>query len=126
MSVIVKRLVATLSLAMALLSAAVAQSPHPPLRVATFVLPPFVMQQGGTLTGFSIELWNEIASRLQVKSSFQVTPDVSALFDTLRSGNADIAVSGLFYSTERDNEFDFSYPIIENRCKATIALTRPA
>jgi len=113
MSVIIKRLVAALSLAMVLISAAVAESPHPPLRVATFILPPFAMQQGGKLTGFSIELWNEIAARLQVKSDFQVQPDVNTLFDSLRSGNADIAVSGLFYSTERDREFDFSYPIME-------------
>jgi hypothetical protein len=27
----------------------------PPVRVVTFVLPPFVMQQGGRLTGFSID-----------------------------------------------------------------------
>lgn len=113
MSSIINRLVATVSLAMMLVSGAWAQPPGPPLRVATFILSPFVMQQGGTLTGFSIDLWNEIAARLGVKTSYQMTPDVNALLASLRSGNADIAVSGLFYSTERDREFDFSYPIMQ-------------
>ena len=30
------------------------------LRVAVAILPPFVMQQNGSLTGFSIELWSAI------------------------------------------------------------------
>lgn len=47
MSAIISRLVATVSLALILISAAWAQPPGPPLRVATFVLPLSVMQQGG-------------------------------------------------------------------------------
>jgi polar amino acid transport system substrate-binding protein len=65
------------------------------------------------LTGFSIDFWHEIDARMAVKTSYQMMPDVKALFASLRSGNADIAVSGLFYSTERDREFDFSYPIMQ-------------
>jgi ABC-type amino acid transport substrate-binding protein len=71
------------------------------------------MEQNGSLTGFSTELWNEAAARLDVKTSYQLMPDVKAFFESLRSRNADIAVSGLFYTSERDREFDFSYPIME-------------
>ncbi|CAE6762738.1 Membrane-bound lytic murein transglycosylase F [Paraburkholderia domus] len=113
MSAIISRLVAMVSLAAVLISGAWAQPLDQPVRVATFVLPPFVMQQGRALNGFSIELWNEVAVRIGVKTRYQMTSDVKTLFDSLRSGNADIAVSGLFYSTERDREFDFSYPIME-------------
>jgi polar amino acid transport system substrate-binding protein len=109
----ISRLASTVSLVMMLISGAWAQPLDPPVRVVTFVLPPFVMEQGGALTGFSIDLWNEIAARVGVKTSYQMTPDTKGLFDSLRSGNADIAVSGLFYSRERDREFDFSYPIVE-------------
>jgi polar amino acid transport system substrate-binding protein len=109
----ISRLASTVSLVMMLISGAWAQPLDPPVRVVTFVLPPFVMEQGGALTGFSIDLWNEIAARVGVKTSYQMTPDTKGLFDSLRSGNADIAVSGLFYSRERDREFDFSYPIME-------------
>lgn len=112
-SIILARLVAMLSLAALLISPAFAETLAPPLRAATLVLPPFVIEQNGVLTGFSIELWNEIAGRLGVKTTYQVMPNVNAVFDSLRSGNADIAVSSLFYTSERDREFDFSYPIME-------------
>jgi polar amino acid transport system substrate-binding protein len=39
------------------------------------VLPPVVVDQNGTLTGFSIDLWNKIAERLQIKMRYQVAPD---------------------------------------------------
>nr|WP_281278263.1 transporter substrate-binding domain-containing protein [Paraburkholderia dinghuensis] len=38
-------------------------------------------------------------------------PDVNALFQMLREGEAVVSASGLFYSAERDREFDFSYPM---------------
>jgi len=77
------------------------------------VLPPFVIQQGGQLTGFSIDLWNEITARLKLTSNYQVMTDAGVLLNALRAKNTDVIVSGIFYSTERDREFDFSYPIIE-------------
>jgi hypothetical protein len=42
-------------------SAASAQGDTVGLRVAAFIVPPFVMEQHGSLTGFSIELWDAIA-----------------------------------------------------------------
>jgi polar amino acid transport system substrate-binding protein len=44
-------------------SAASAQGKPPELRVAAFLAPPSVMEQNGTLTGFSVDLWNAIATR---------------------------------------------------------------
>ena len=57
-------------------SAASAQSEIPEIRVAVTIAPPFVMEQNGSLTGFSIDLWNAIAKRLKVKTSYQIKPDV--------------------------------------------------
>jgi polar amino acid transport system substrate-binding protein len=70
------------------------------------------MKQGDQLTGFNIDLWNEIATRLKLTTSYQVVPDVDALFASLRTKSADVIVNGIFYSTERDREFDYSYPIM--------------
>jgi len=47
------------------------------------------MEQNGTLTGFSIDLWNAIAARLKVKTSYRIAPDVSHLEEALRSKSAD-------------------------------------
>jgi polar amino acid transport system substrate-binding protein len=71
------------------------------------------MKQGDQLTGFSIDLWNEIASHLKLITSYQVAPDIDTLLVSLRTKRADVIVTGIFYSTERDREFEYSYPIME-------------
>jgi polar amino acid transport system substrate-binding protein len=83
------------------------------LRAAAIVGPPFVMEQDGSLTGFSIELWNAIAARLKLKSSCQIMPDGKALEDAMRSKRADIVVSPVMITSARDEIFDFSHPIIQ-------------
>ncbi len=113
MAVFIVRLIAAWALIIAAACPARAQDQDPPLRVATFALEPFVVEDDGALSGFGIELWNDIASRLGIETRYQLAPDVTAVFQSLRNGEADAAVSGLFYSAERDREFDFSYPIIQ-------------
>jgi polar amino acid transport system substrate-binding protein len=94
-------------------SPALTQTALTPLRVETFVAPPFVLAQDGVLTGFSIDLWEEIAARLKTKSDYQIAPEVAVAFDALRSKKADLLVSGVLITPERDKEFDFSYTILE-------------
>jgi polar amino acid transport system substrate-binding protein len=84
----------------------------PEVRVAVNILPPMVMEQNGALTGFSIDLWNAIATRLKVKTSYQMMPDGRAVEDALRSKSADLTPSATITSA-RDEDFDFSYPIFE-------------
>jgi polar amino acid transport system substrate-binding protein len=84
----------------------------PEIRVAVTIFPPMVMEQNGSLTGFSIDLWNAIATRLKVKTSYQLSPDGRAVEETLRSKNADLTPSATITSA-RDEVFDFSYPIFE-------------
>ncbi len=85
----------------------------PELRVATYVLPPFVMQKGDQLTGFSVDLLEEIAKRLKRKPSYKLAPDTKSCIELVRSGNADIGVSGIYFTTERDKIVDYTYPILE-------------
>jgi len=82
------------------------------LRVETFVVAPFVMERNGALTGFSIELWEDVAARLNLKTTYHVAVGVQAGLDALRSARADLLVSGVVITAERDREFDFSYPIL--------------
>jgi polar amino acid transport system substrate-binding protein len=83
------------------------------LRVETFVSPPFVIEQDGKPTGFSIDLWEEVAARLKTKADYEIAPEVVAGFDALRSKKADLIVSAVLITPERDKEFDFSYAILE-------------
>ena len=93
-------------------SAASAQGETPEIRVAAIIAPPITMEQNGNLTGFSVDLWNAIAARLKVKTSYQIMPDVNHLEEALRSKNVDL-ILGLFITSARDEVFDFSIPTLQ-------------
>lgn len=86
-----------------------AQNAPAELRVASYVLPPFVIKDGDQLTGFSIDLWQEIAMRLNARLSYQILPDVDTCIEAVRSNNADIGVSAFFYTKQRDMVIDYTY-----------------
>ena len=70
------------------------------------------MDQQGQLSGFSIDLWNKIAERLQVKTSYQIAPDVRALLEEVRSGKAEVGIAAISITAAREKEFDFSQPML--------------
>jgi polar amino acid transport system substrate-binding protein len=108
------RITALFALAFALLigglGAAGAQQTE--LRVATRVLPPMVIQQNDTLTGFSIDLWNAIGEKLQARTTYEVAPDVRGLLDLVRTGKVDVGISAVSITAAREAEFEFSQPML--------------
>jgi polar amino acid transport system substrate-binding protein len=107
-----------LALAMAVMTflaihaGAAAQTAPSELRVATRILPPVVVDQNGLLTGFSIDLWSKIAERMQLKMRYQISPDVGALLEQVRTAKADLGVAAISVTAAREKEFDFSHPIL--------------
>ena len=89
-----------------------AQGETPEVRAVTILAPPAVMEQNGTLTGFSVDLWNAIATRLKLKTSYQIVPDVGAQEEAMRSKSADLTLS-VFITSARDEVFDFSIPTLQ-------------
>jgi polar amino acid transport system substrate-binding protein len=106
------RWLAVLSLVLISVSPLQAQSDASALRVATRLVPPLVVQQRGALTGFSIDLWNAIAERLKIKTSYQIAADVSALLEAVRSNQADLGIAAVSITSARETDFDFSQPIL--------------
>ena len=94
------------------------------VRVAVVVVPPLVMEQNGSLTGFSIELWNAIAKRLKVETSYQIMPDGNALEEAMRSKSADLTPT-VSITSARDAAFDFSYPTFEAGLQIMVRETGP-
>jgi polar amino acid transport system substrate-binding protein len=84
------------------------------LKIATRVLPPFVTEENGQLSGFSIDLWNKIADEMKVKSEFQKTATVKDILDTVKSGKADVGVGAISVTAQREREMDFSQPIFDS------------
>ncbi len=95
------------------LGPAVAQGSEDELRVVTRVLPPLVVEQpGGKFSGFSIELWNKISEKLNLKFKYHVAANVVALLEDVRAGKADVGVAAISIVSKREAEFDFSQPIL--------------
>jgi polar amino acid transport system substrate-binding protein len=80
--------------------------------VAARILPPMVIDQKGQLSGFSIELWNKIAEKLQLKTRYEPAPDVRGLLDQIRTGKAEAGISAVSITAAREREFDFSQPML--------------
>jgi polar amino acid transport system substrate-binding protein len=113
MSTVIGRLAAALVLTAFALSPATAQGAKGELRVVTRVLPPLVLEQpDGKFSGFSIELWNKIAERLNLKFKYHAAPNVGALLEDVRAGKADMGVAAISIVSKREAEFDFSQPIL--------------
>lgn len=94
-------------------AAALAPSEISVIRVGVLVVSPFIMAQNGSLTGFSIELWDAIAKQMKVKTSYQLEPDINGLQDAMQSKTVDLTVVPVFVTSARDQIFDFSYPIMQ-------------
>ena len=87
------RVSAALGLMMLLTTAAQAQSETSELRVGLYPGAPFVMEQNGAMTGFSVDLWQAVAARLNAKTNYQIVPDVSTLERALVSRRVDLIAS---------------------------------
>ena len=97
-----------------------AQTPAPSepgsLRVVTGPIPPFVIVKDGVLTGFSIDLWNALARRLDVKFSLAELGPRSHVeqLQAVQRGDADVAVSAIAMTADRERLVDFSMPYFDS------------
>ncbi len=87
-----------------------------PLRVVTRLIPPFVMKgDDGKLQGFSVDLWNALAARLNLKTEYLApAPDVAALLAEVKTGQAEVGIAAVSITAERDRDVDFSQPMYES------------
>jgi polar amino acid transport system substrate-binding protein len=108
----VKRILLALLLC-AVPAAATAQPKEEKLRIATRLVRPFVFEQNGRLTGFSIELWQEIAQQMKVHSEVIVKPTVRDLLASVNGHEAHLGIAAISITAERELKWDFSQPMFE-------------
>jgi polar amino acid transport system substrate-binding protein len=63
------------------------------------------------LSGFSIELWENLARELDLDSSFKVYPNVKDLLTAVEEKQMDMGIAAITINSERAQRVDFSYPI---------------
>jgi polar amino acid transport system substrate-binding protein len=71
--------------------------------------PPFEYREGGELTGFDVDIVNEIASRIGLEPEWVDSP-FDTIFTDLANGQFDVVISGATITPEREQEVDFSEP----------------
>jgi polar amino acid transport system substrate-binding protein len=107
-----KRLV-TAFLLLVTAASALGQPREQKLRVGTRIVKPFVFEENRALTGFSIELWQEISRQLDAQSEFIMKPSVKELLEATRSKELDLAIAAISITAEREIDWDFSQPMFD-------------
>jgi ABC-type amino acid transport substrate-binding protein len=98
-----------------------AQGAAPPLRVATKPLEPFVYLTGDEPTGFSIDVWAEIADRLDLTSEWVEYETVGEILSAVEEGAADVAIAGISMTRERETRIDFTHPYFDAGLQIMVA-----
>lgn len=99
------------------------------LRVATKPLDPFVIRDGQQVSGFSVQLWEQIASQADFKYEWVMFETVREVLDAVETGKADIGIAGISITSQRESKLDFSIPMynaglqVMTRAEASVSLT---
>ena len=85
------------------------------LKVGTIQRPPFMMKDGGgNLSGFSIELWKEIALRLKVDTEFVEFNQFSEMTEATEKGEVTASIANISVTAKREILMDYSQPIYDS------------
>lgn len=81
--------------------------PKQVLTVGISEIKPLVYKYCGKLVGFEIDLWEKVASRLELEYKYKEL-DFSKLLKRVTDGKVDIAIAGITRTMEREKLFDFT------------------
>jgi len=82
-----------------------------PLVVGTREAPPFAMKgPDGEWTGLSIDLWTDVAKRLDLEFEWREMGEPETLIDAVADGSIDASVAAITVTAERARRVDFSQP----------------
>ena len=84
-----------------------------PLRIATASVAPFVLPDSDPPAGFSVDVWNEVARRLQIEFTWSRVP-IAELIPAVQRGEADVAIAAITMTPEREQLVDFAYPYFDS------------
>ena len=82
--------------------------------VVTRVLPPFVIEDGANYTGFSADLWVELAKRTGIDFVWKRAGNVKEILAAIDSSEAQIGIAAVSITAAREQQYDFSQPMFES------------
>lgn len=91
-------------------------NPASPLTLRVVVAPvaPFVLPKTTPPEGFSIDIWNEISRRMRRDFTWQPVATQADVLPAIEQGNADVAISAITMTPERERKVDFSIPYFDS------------
>lgn len=95
-------------------------STAPPLRIATRLIRPDVFKEDGKLVGFSVDIGRNILEQLQRKADLKTYADVPGILNAIRLGQADVGIAAIAITKKREQEFDFSYPVLSGELQIMV------
>ncbi len=84
------------------------------LVVGTIERPPFMFYTDGQPSGFSVELWEQIAREIPVTYRWQPHQRFSDMVDETVAGRNNLAIANISITAEREKIADFSQPIFQS------------
>lgn len=95
--------------------------PATPLRVVTQRFEPFVIYENQQYRGFSIDLWDAIATELGITYDLVGVNSIAKLLDEVERGAADVAVAGIGITSQGEETLDFSFPYYETGLQVMVS-----
>jgi polar amino acid transport system substrate-binding protein len=84
------------------------------LRIATIERKPFAFRAAEGWTGFSIELWQDVAERLGLRTEFVEFDRFADMLAAVTESRVDAAVANISITHAREQVLDFSQPIYDS------------
>jgi polar amino acid transport system substrate-binding protein len=84
------------------------------LRVAIKPLTPFVIKSGSSFEGYSIDLWNTIATKNGWQTQYLYFNSVKEVLKAVASRQADVGIAGISITKDREKVVDFSLPMFNS------------
>lgn len=84
------------------------------IQVGTISRAPFSYEEQGVDSGFSLELWGQIARDLN--RSYEITryADFGQMLGAVQEGDVELAIANISITAAREQKMDFSHPIFES------------
>ncbi len=84
------------------------------LRIATMPIEPFSFRDGDKLRGYSVDVWDQVAHRLNLDYEWVFYDNVGELLAAVKDGQVDAAIAAISMTPDRDAYLDFTYPYFDS------------
>jgi ABC-type amino acid transport substrate-binding protein len=84
-------------------------------------LEPFSFEEAEARVGFAAELWDALATKLDVPYEIEVVDSAQEIIDAVQQKRADIGVGAISVTSKREQLIDFSQPFYESGLQILVA-----